>query len=81
VSRLHLAICVLAVAIPVGGVGAWAFNPDDGAILHSEALWRIFGIMFELGLPLLAVLACLALAAGMRDAFCGRRSGGVGSRD
>jgi hypothetical protein len=50
------AVIVLAIAIPLGGVGAWAFNPDSGAVLHSEVLWRIFGIMFEAALFLLAAL-------------------------
>lgn len=43
----------LLVAIPIGFVGASAFNPDSGAVLHSEVLWRIFGIMCEGGLLLL----------------------------
>jgi hypothetical protein len=41
---------VLSIAIPLGGLGAWAFNPDSGALLHSEVLWRVFGIVFEGGL-------------------------------
>jgi hypothetical protein len=40
----------LSIAIPLGGLGAWAFNPDSGALLHSEMLWRVFGIVFEGGL-------------------------------
>ncbi|MDQ6840942.1 MAG: hypothetical protein M3025_00770 [Actinomycetota bacterium] len=59
-SRFTIAVLALAVAIPIGGVGAWAFNPDSGAVLHSLALWRIFGIMFELGLPLLLIVLIVA---------------------
>ena len=63
VDRLRLiAAVVLAIAIPLGGVGAWAFNPDSGAVLHSEVLWRIFGLMFEGGLLLVVVLV---LAVGL----------------
>jgi hypothetical protein len=43
----------LSAAIPLGAVGASAFNPDNGLVLHSEVLWRIFGIMCEGGVLLL----------------------------
>jgi hypothetical protein len=65
VSRLQIAIVALAAAIAIGGVGAWAFNPDSGAVLRSLALWRIFGIMFELGLPLLLVVLLVAGIHGL----------------
>ena len=35
-----------------GMAGAWAFNPDDGAIAHVEILWRLFGVGAYLGLLL-----------------------------
>lgn len=50
----------LIVAIPLGGIGAWAFNPDSGAVLHNEVLWRIFGIMCEGGALLLIGLVVIA---------------------
>jgi hypothetical protein len=70
------------VCIPLGGVGAWAFNPDRGAVVHSLVLWRIFGIMFEGGLfvllggacLLLAVAALLALLSLVRDVGRGDQS-------
>lgn len=55
---LASAAAALALAVPLGLAGAWAFNPDSGAVLHSEILWRIFGITAEGGL-LLVYLAVL----------------------
>jgi len=72
-DRLSVAIIVVAIAIPVGGVGAWAFNPDSGAVAHSEALWSIFGLMFELGIPLLMLLAfATAVRTVCRDIYSRR---------
>jgi hypothetical protein len=59
-SRLQRLLLALAVAIPVGLLGAQAFNPDSGFLLHSMVLWRIFGLIFELGLPLLLILTVLS---------------------
>ena len=56
---------VLALAVSLGAAGAWAFNPDSGAALHSEVLWRIFGIMAEGGLFVIALLVVLSLVAGV----------------
>ncbi len=47
------------LALPVGFVGATAFNPDSGFVLHSVVLWRTFGPMVEIGTPLLLLLATL----------------------
>jgi hypothetical protein len=47
------------VAIPLGLLGAWAFNPDTGAVAHSETLWRIFGVVAEGGMLLLVALGVL----------------------
>jgi hypothetical protein len=60
VTRLQIAVIALAAAVLIGAAGASAFNPDSGAVLHSLALWRIFGIMFELGLPLLVLAVIVA---------------------
>ncbi len=65
VGRLRCLVVALAVAVPVGLLGASAFNPDSGFVLHNEALWRIFGIMFELGLPLLFIVAILTAVVHM----------------
>ncbi len=65
VHQLRNTVVALAVVVPLGGVGAWAFNPQSGAVLHSVALWRIFGITFEIGLPLLVVLAIVAAVVAM----------------
>ncbi len=51
----------LMIAVPVGFLGAWAFNPDNGVVFHNEVLWRSFGIMFEAGLLLLIILGLLSL--------------------
>jgi hypothetical protein len=68
-NRVHVAIVALAVAVPVGAFGAWAFNPDDGWVLHSESLWRVFGIMFEGGAILLLPLV---LISAVRDVCTSR---------
>ena len=47
------------LALAVGLVGATAFNPDSGFVLHSMVLWRIFGLTFEIGTPLLLILSML----------------------
>jgi hypothetical protein len=61
VHRLsRIAGVAVLVAIPIGFVGAWAFDPDSGVVLHSEILWRIFGIMCEGGLVLVVALVVLA---------------------
>jgi hypothetical protein len=57
----------LPVAIVIGLSGAGAFNPDTGAVLHSEALWRIFGIVGEGGMFLaMTVVIPLALVTVLR---------------
>lgn len=65
----------LLIAIPLGGVGAWAFNPDSGAVLHSEVLWRIFGIMCEgSALALIGLVLVTGLALLMRKTLAIGRS-------
>jgi hypothetical protein len=62
-------LIVLGVSIStawVGLFGAWAFNPDGGAVAHSEVWWRIFGVAGELAwvaTAALVVVLLLALAA------------------
>lgn len=46
----------VATMLVVGFLGAYAFNPDDGVVLHSEPLWTIFGLAVYA-----AVIAALAL--------------------
>jgi hypothetical protein len=70
-SRLHIAVIALAIAIPICGLGAGAFNPDSGIVIHSLVLYEIFGITFEVGLPLLVVLG---IASVVRGVWSGRRS-------
>jgi hypothetical protein len=51
--------CEPANAVPVvwrwrsfsafSAFGAWAFNPDNGALLHNALLWHIFGIVAVTG--------------------------------
>jgi hypothetical protein len=48
-----------ALSLSVGLLGATAFNPDSGLVLHSMVLWRIFGLTFEIGTPLLLILSML----------------------
>ncbi len=53
---VRYAIVALAFAVPIGFLGAWAFNPGSGAVLHSYPLWQIFGGIAEIGMPLLLLL-------------------------
>ena len=41
---------ILLAAVPVGLWGASAFNPDDGWLVRSEPLWRVFGLYAYVGL-------------------------------
>jgi hypothetical protein len=59
------------LALAVGLVGATAFNPDSGFVLHSMVLWRTFGLMVEIGTPLLLILATLT---AITSAIKGHRS-------
>jgi hypothetical protein len=68
-------MAIAFAAVWIGLLGAWAFNPDDGAIAHAEPLWRVFGIAAYLGalaLPVLALTAVIALGGRAVDA-CRRR--------
>jgi hypothetical protein len=70
-----IGLVIAFAAIALGLLGAWAFNPDDGAVAHAEPLWRFFGIAAYLGalaLPVLALTAVFALGARAVDA-CRRR--------
>jgi hypothetical protein len=66
---MHRALSALSLCVVAGALGAWAFNPEDGSVMHSEPLWRAFGIAFEAGFLLLIVIA-----AGMRAAALIRRA-------
>jgi hypothetical protein len=57
--RVRNAIVALAFAVPIGFLGAWAFNPGSGAVMHSYTLWQIFGGIAEIGMPLLLLLITL----------------------
>ena len=55
--RAFVAAALIAfVAFLAGLAGAWAFNPDDGAVARSEALWRAFGITAYVAWGALVVL-------------------------
>jgi hypothetical protein len=58
VRRLLIWVGAAASIAWIGVLGAWAFNPDDGAVVHSELLWRVFGVAAELAVfatPLLLI--------------------------
>jgi hypothetical protein len=69
--RVQNAIVALAFAVPIGFLGAWAFNPGSGAVLHSYPLWQIFGGIAEIGMPLLLLLIIFGavLSARQRHRF------------
>jgi heme/copper-type cytochrome/quinol oxidase subunit 2 len=58
---LAAALVAASAAIAIGMLGAWAFNPDTGAVAHIEALWRIFGIAVYLGVLAIVVIGLTAL--------------------
>ena len=61
----------LAVTVVIGLIGASAFNADHGFVVQSHLLWQVFGVMFEIGLPLLFVgfvlVAVAATVQGLRS--------------
>jgi hypothetical protein len=61
VPRLLIAFGIGGALVTVGMLGAWSFNPDDGALVRSEPLWRVFGIGVYLG----AALTWLSLFAAL----------------
>ena len=57
----------VAITFVVGFVGAWAFNPDDGAVQHSEPLWTVFGLaVYGAVIAALALIVFWAGRAGLR---------------
>lgn len=64
---------LLGIAVVLGAFGAWAFNPENGALAHSDAAWQVFGIAFEVGLPLGLLAAVAAGLATSRRASAARR--------
>jgi hypothetical protein len=59
-TRLQKAILLVAFAVPLGLVGATAFNPDSGWAVRSALLWHVFGGTFEIGLPLIVLFTLFA---------------------
>lgn len=56
-----MAFCAAIAAITVGMFGAWAFNPDSGAVARVEVLWQVFGIAVYAGVLALVVLGLSSL--------------------
>ena len=54
-------LLIAGVTTWVGFLGAVAFHPDDGFLLRSEALWRVFGIGAYFGSIALYVIGALVL--------------------
>jgi hypothetical protein len=63
IRNVLIALGVSITTASVGLFGAWAFNPDSGAVTHSEVLWRIFGIPAEVAWVITAVLVVVLLVA------------------
>jgi hypothetical protein len=72
-SRLRGLAWGLVLAVPLGFLGAAAFNPDSGFILHSMVLWRIFGLMFEVGLPLLLIMLVVSAVRSLITSCSSRK--------
>ena len=71
-----LALTLVVAAAAVGLLGAAAFNPDDGFLLHSEPLWRAFGITAYAGYAGIYLFPLIALGhlVVKRSVRAGRRS-------
>jgi NADH:ubiquinone oxidoreductase subunit 5 (subunit L)/multisubunit Na+/H+ antiporter MnhA subunit len=69
------AYLIVLAGFCIGLLGAAAFNPDDGFVVHSEALWRIFGITAYIAIAagFLLVLAAIGHAV-LRLARLARRA-------
>ena len=67
------AFLVAVVLVAVGLLGASAFNPDDGSLLRSEPLWRVFGLAAYLGFAGLYLIPIVALGRVVMG--IGRRAG------
>jgi heme/copper-type cytochrome/quinol oxidase subunit 2 len=64
--KLVLGLAVTVTVFVVGLLGAWAFNPNNGALAHNETIWRLFGIPAELAwvaIPLLVIVLLAWLVA------------------
>ena len=61
--KFLFALGVAVATLAVGLVGASAFNPDDGTVARSEALWRLFGIPAEFALAAIPLLVLSVFAA------------------
>jgi hypothetical protein len=59
----------------VGLVGAGLFNPDDGSLVHSEALWRVFGIGAYLGAAMFWISTLTAAILGLATVLSRVRRG------
>jgi hypothetical protein len=59
-TRLQRAVLLVAFAVPLGLVGATAFNPGGGWAFRSALLWHVFGGVFEIGLPLVVLFTLFA---------------------
>lgn len=70
-DRLTLAFVFCLAAIPVGILGAGAFNPDDGWLVRNEPLWSVFGLYGYFGMLGGWAVALYLLAVIVR----GKRSG------
>ena len=62
IDQVIRALAIALLIVVVGFLGAVAFHPDEGSVLRSEALWRIFGIGAYVGFAALFVIPVVALA-------------------
>ena len=63
IKKLLMLLGVSISTAWVGMFGAWAFNPDSGAVTHNEVLWRIFGAPGEIAWLVTAALVVVLLVA------------------
>jgi hypothetical protein len=71
IKKLLIAIGISISTAWVGLFGAWAFNPDGGAVANSEVLWRVFGVPGEIAWVATAALVVVLLVA-LAARFAGR---------
>ena len=65
---VRVAITV-ATLFGVGAFGVWAFNPDDGALLHSEPLWTVCGIGLYVAVALMPLIGLAVVGTAAVEAL------------
>jgi hypothetical protein len=69
-----LVYLLVLAGIPIGLLGAGAFNPDEAFLFQSEALWRVFGLYAYLGILAGPPLGLTLVVMGLRQRWRSSRA-------